>query len=104
MELTKSETIIADRARRTAGNEIDREALEHKIAKFQFFLPEGCNSTLCHLTMNSGHVIVGQTTCLVPNEAQDMAFSDALNRLYEMESYHRSEMLFNMSTERKLPC
>jgi hypothetical protein len=94
MELNPIEKAIVDRSKRMTGNQISREGLEKKIAKVEFFLPERCNSTLCHLTMQSGYVVLGETSCLIPEEAQDMAFTAAFNRLWELESYLQTEMLF----------
>lgn len=92
--LNDIERAIVDRSKRKHGNTITAEQLEAKIAKTEFFLPEGCDITQCRITLDNGYVVIGETYCLDEGAGQDLAFTAAFNKLWELEGYMRTERAY----------
>ena len=65
--------------------------IEAKIADVQFFIPDGYGGTLCQMTLLNGHIVRGESSCPNDEDAQGLAYTDALNRVWDLERYLAAE-------------
>jgi hypothetical protein len=84
---TLESAIVADARNR----KLDQDYIEARIANVQYFIPDGYGGTLCHVTMTNGHIVRGESSCPNDEDAQGLAYTDALNKIYELERFLESE-------------
>jgi hypothetical protein len=97
--LTTKEQAISNTAR---DRDLTQEEIESRVAGIEFFTPNGYGGTLCHLTLNNGHVVRGESSCPNDDDAQGLAYTDALNKLWELCRYGAAEERYVMAQAEKL--
>ena len=97
--LTTMEQAISATAR---DRELTQEEIESRIANVEFFIPNGYGGTLCHLTLHNGHVVRGESSCPNDDDAQGLAYTDALNKLWELCRYGAAEERYAMAQAERL--
>lgn len=88
-KLTTLEQAISATAR---DRDLTQEDIEARIANVEFFIPNGYGGTLCHVTLHNGHIVRGESSCPSDADAQGLAYTDALNKLWELCRYGAAEM------------
>jgi hypothetical protein len=84
-KLNETEQAISDHA------EMQR-ALETKIVQVEYFRPPYSKGTLCVLTLLSGFKVTGDTACADEADGQGLAYTAALNKLWDYEVYLHAEI------------
>ncbi len=87
-KLTTLEQAISATAR---DRDLTQEDIEARIANVEFFIPNGYGGTLCHVALHNGHIVRGESSCPNDNDAQGLAYTDALNKLWELCRYGAAE-------------
>ncbi len=96
MSLTVLEQAITATAR---DRDLTQEDIEARIANVEFFIPNGYGGTLCHVTLHNGHIVRGESSCPNDNDAQGLAYTDALNKLWELRRYGAAETRWQTAHE-----
>ena len=95
--LSPAEQAIAATAR---DRELTVEYIESRIASTEFFVPNGYGGTLCHVTMTNGHIVRGESSCPNDEDAQGLAYTDALNKIWDHERFLAAEQRYQTGVER----
>jgi hypothetical protein len=95
--LTTAEQAICATAR---DRELTVEYIESRIANTEFFVPNGYGGTLCHVTMTNGHIVRGESSCPNDEDAQGLAYTDALNKIWDHERFLAAENRYQASVDR----
>lgn len=93
---TKEQAIVAT----ARDRDLTVEWIESKIANTEFFVPNGYGGTLCHVTMTNGHIVRGESSCPDDENAQGLAYTDALNKIWELERYLAAEQRYQSSVDK----
>lgn len=80
------------------------EDLEAKGAVAEYRRVGETATTVCSLTLPSGFVVVGQSSCINPDAFDvetgiKLAYQDAMNKLWELEAYRVKENAFEAEKE-----
>ena len=86
--LTTAEQAITATAR---DRDLTAEYIESRIASTEFYVPNGYGGTLCHVTMVNGHIVRGESSCPNDEDAQGLAYTDALNKIWDHERFLAAE-------------
>ncbi len=95
--LTTAEQAISATAR---DRELTAEYIESRIANTEFFIPNGYGGTLCHVTMTNGHIVRGESSCPNDEDAQGLAYTDALNKIWDHERFLAAERRYQANVDR----
>jgi hypothetical protein len=82
--LSPAEQAISD-------HEARKSTIEAKIVNVEYYTPPYNNGIICVLTLRSGYRVFGETSCADEGDGQGLAYTVALNRLWELESYLEAE-------------
>ncbi len=96
-KLTLKEQAITAQAR---DRELTAEYIESRIASTEFFIPNGYGGTLCHVTMVNGHIVRGESSCPNDEDAQGLAYTDALNKIWDHERFLAAEQRYQAGVTR----
>jgi len=88
-ELTAQEQAVVDHAAR-------QRALEAKIARMEYY-DSPIGGIICVLTLLSGFRVEGRTRCSDETDGQGLAYTDALNKMWEMELYLAADAAWSAS-------
>jgi len=82
---------------------ITSDHVRKKISHSQYHRFKGTTVTVCCITLNNGHTVVGHSACADPDEfdinaGQEIAFQNAFDKVFELEAYMLSENLNNSRT------
>jgi hypothetical protein len=88
------QAIVSDARNR----ELTTEHIDSKIVTVQYFIPDGYGGTLCHVTLKNGHVVRGESSCPDEENAQGLAYTDALNKVWELERYLNAETRYQAAS------
>jgi hypothetical protein len=87
-DLTPTEQAIVADAR---DSDIDSKRIEAVIADVQFYLMPGGGST-CQVICTTGYIVHGFSNCPDGEDSQSLAYTDAVNKLWDMERYHEARV------------
>ncbi|MFA6063832.1 MAG: Gp49 family protein [Gallionella sp.] len=96
-DLTTKEQAITATAR---DRELTDEYIESRIANVEFFVPNGYGGTLCHATLINGHIVRGESSCPDDENAQGLAYTDALNKIWELERHLAAERRYQAGVDK----
>jgi len=94
---TKEQAIVAT----ARDRDLTEEHIQAKVAGVEFFVPNGYGGTLCHVTLINGHIVRGESSCPNDEDAQGLAYTDALNKIWELERYLAAEGRYQVRLARE---
>jgi len=67
-----------------------------KVVNTEYHLLPGTTTTICHITLQNGFIILGQSACVDPGEynqalGEKYAFEDAIDKIWQLEGYLLAE-------------
>lgn len=77
-------------------NKVTVTHLFAKIKSAQYLNIPGTTVTICHLTMQNGFTVMGQSGCVDPKEynaalGEKYAYEDAVDKIWQLEGYLLAE-------------
>lgn len=71
-----------------------------KIQQVQYYVFPNTTLTICCLTLDNGYAVTGDSACVDPKEfdkdlGESIAYTNAVNKLWSLESYLKKEALHN---------
>ena len=86
---TPLEQAIASDAR--AASTLTPSLVESRIVDAKWYVPDSFGGMMCIVTLDNGHVIRGESSCPDSESAQGLAYTDALNRIWELLRFSDAE-------------
>lgn len=80
------------------NRKIDKKEILGLIAETTYHRVEDSTMTLCRLRLKNSTIVHGESACINPDDfdeklGKESAFNDALDKLWELEGYHRKSLL-----------
>lgn len=100
--MTIYEEQVEELAAAPAAPTVTIDGIHEKIARHMFFRVEGTTLTICVLELQNGMHIVGESACVSPEnfdeaKGQEIALSNAIQKVWQLEGYLLREKLYNES-------
>ena len=78
------------------------EHIDSVIREANYLILPGTTTTLCYLTLLNGHQVIGTSACVSPENfnaelGQKIAFSNAREKIWELEGYLLNQRLFEQA-------
>lgn len=78
---------------------VSLDSIQRKIESVSYYLLPGTRTTVCHLHLKNGFVLIGSSHCLNPELfdegiGRDEAFKDARSQLWTLEGYLFAEQRY----------
>lgn len=80
--------------------------IQAKIKKTEYFVLPGTTVTICHLTLENGYSVRGESACVSPENfntaiGEKYAFEQAVDKVWALEGYLLKQKLFEQSLSTK---
>lgn len=77
-------------------NKVTVGDLFNKVKSTKYLVIPGTTTTICYLTMQNGFTILGQSSCVDPNEynvatGEKYAYENAIEQIWQLEGYLLAE-------------
>jgi len=99
--ITPAEQAIASDAR--AASILTPSLVESRIKSAQWYVPDSFGGMMCIVTLDNGHVVRGESSCPDSESAQGLAYTDALNRIWELLRFAECEVAWRAAQAEGVP-
>jgi hypothetical protein len=87
---TPLEQAIASDAR--AASTLTPSLVESRIVDAKWYVPDSFGGMMCIVTLDNGHTVRGESSCPDSESAQGLAYTDALNHIWELLRFAECEV------------
>ena len=95
---------IAENVKKKGGFAITKDFIDSQITSVKYFVIEGTTVTICHLTLDNGFSVRGESACIDPtnfNEeiGQQIAYKNAYDKLWAFYGFAEMEITYRFGED-----